>query len=276
MIGWLDKPGHRTAAFLAVLLAVAAGMDVWQSAARRAGGRSGFDSAVSAVSYPFARALLQSRAGIEKAWLSVALGHRLAEDNERLAARVGELEGVVVELAEASAGSEREAALLSAHESYSGSVCLAHVIAIGSGGWLSYILVDVGASDGVQQKDVAVTRDGLVGQVYAVTAQTARIVPLTDPASGIAVLLRRSRETGILKGLGSWRCEVRYLDPNAAVRPGDQVLTAGSGGVFPKGLRVGTVTAVTVDPNTPGKLATVEPAAELRKVEEILVLRTDG
>jgi len=99
------------------------------------------------------------------------------------------------------------------------------------------------------------------------------VLPITDPASGVAALVQRSRETGVLGGTGDGRCELRYLDPDADVATGDTVLTSGAGGIFPKGLLVGTVTAVKQDRRAPGKVAEVRPAAALRKVEEVVLVR---
>ena len=274
MIARLGTARTRTALLLASLALVALVLDVWQYAAARASGQSAFDHAVSTASLPLERALLGVTRELGLAWQSVARGRALADENARLSAQAAALEDRLLKLQEGSAQSERERALLAAYSDFPEAHCLAHVTAVGSGGWLSYLLVDRGAEDGVQQGDVAVTREGVLGQVYAVTGHTARIVPLTDPASGVAVRIRRSRETGILKGLGEWRCEVRYLDPESAVRVGDQVLTAGTGGVFPKGLRVGTVIAVRADPHSPGIVAEVEAAADFRNAEEVLLLRS--
>ncbi len=274
MIARFDSPQSRTLLLLSAFFLTAFGLDLWQQAAQRAGRHTWFDNAVSTISYPVQRALLRTKSKVEDTWLSLARGRELTRRNRRLAADVAALKAQVLALEEAGVQSQREEVLLSAYRDTAGRKHLAHVIAVGSGGWLSYLMVDRGSADDVRPKDVAVTREGVVGQVYAVSDHTARIVPLSDPASGISVLVRRSRETGILKGLGEWRCELRYLHPDAAVRPGDQVLTDGRGDIFPKGLRVGTVTSVRADPNTPGKLAEIEPAAELRKVEEVLLLRS--
>jgi len=54
---------------------------------------------------------------------------------------------------------------------------------------------------------------------------------------------------------------------------GDRVITSGLGGVFPSGLRVGTVLSVKSDTYTPGKVAEVEPAVDLEKIEGVLLLR---
>ena len=146
------------------------------------------------------------------------------------------------------------------------------MIGLGEDGWSEIMTVDLGSADGVRPRDVAVTAQGVVGQVVAVTTGAARIITLTDPGSAIAARVQRSREAGILKGSGNWRCEMRYLDPQADVRPGDVVITSGLGGVFPPGLRVGLVTRVRKDPETPGKAAEVRPSAQLRRTEEVLLL----
>jgi len=262
----------RSLLLLCTLVLLALGLDLWQSVAQRAGNQTWFDNAVTTISCPLQRALLSATWRTEKAWKTIAYGRQLTQENARLAAEVAALEAQLTRLQEARAASQREHALLSAYADTGRSARVAHVIAVGSGGWLSYLVVDRGAAHGVRVQDIAVAREGLVGQVYAVAARTARILPITDPTSGVAVRLQRSRETGILKGLGHWRCEIRYLSPDADVQPGDQVLTTGSGGVFPPGLRVGTVTAVMANRYTPGRVAPVALVVQLHKVEEILLL----
>ena len=67
-----------------------------------------------------------------------------------------------------------------------------------------------------------------------------------------------------------------YLSRDADVRVGDRVVTSGlggSGGIYPKGLVIGTVTGVTHDPTMSATVATVRPSAPLSDLEEALVLR---
>jgi rod shape-determining protein MreC len=134
------------------------------------------------------------------------------------------------------------------------------------------LTVDAGSARGVRPRDVAVTAAGVVGQVVAVTADSARVLPITEPSSAVAVRVQRSRESGILKGSGASGCEVRCLDPQADVRPGDAIITSGLGGIFPAGLRVGAVTGVGRDRDAPGKVARVRPWAEIGKTEELLLV----
>ncbi len=273
MIARLDKQQRRALVLLCSLAVLALALDAWQYSAQQKGGRSAFDAAVCTLGRPLQTALLRVTQRTEDTWRMLAEADRLAEENARLAKAVAALETRLTYLREGQRRAERERSLCWAYPRAGKDRPLAHLIAIGSGGWCSYFTVDRGSADGVRVGDVAVAHDGVVGQVYALAAHTARVLPLTDPASGIAVRVERSRDTGVLKGLGDWQCEVRYLEPDADLRPGDQVVTSGTGDIFPKGLPVGMVTDVRADAYTPGKVAAVQPAVELRKVEEVLILR---
>jgi len=273
MILRMARTRNRTLLLLCALAAAALGLDQWQQAAQRSGGRMWLDSVVCATAAPAQSALLAVASDTRAAWGAALKARSLAQENAELSARVADLEAELSSLKERYAGLRRERELRSAYAAGHRPEQMAHVIGVDMGGWLSCLTVDRGKADGVRARDVAVTREGVAGQVYAVAEHTARILPITDPASGVAVRVQRSREAGVLKGVGSWRCELLYLGPQAQVRTGDVLLTAGTGGVFPAGLRVGTVISVAPDPNTSGKRAVVQPAARLQNIEEVLVLR---
>ena len=273
MIVRAARPRNRALLMLCVLAALALGLDAWQRAARRSGGRMWLDSAVCTAAAPAQTVVLRVTAVAQSAWASATEARTLAKENAKLSSRVADLQAKLNALEEQYAELRRERDLRRAYASMSRPEQMAHVIGISAGGWLSYYSIDRGQADGVRLRDVAVTREGVVGQVYAVTGHTAKVLPITDPSGGVAVRVQRSREAGVLKGVGSWRCEMLYMGPQAQVRPGDELLTAGTGGVFPKGLRVGRVTSVSPDPKTSGRVAAVEPEARLRNVEEVLLLR---
>ena len=273
MIARIPRRAQSTLLLLVSLTLAAMILDAWQTAARRAGGQAWLDTVVCGAAAPIQKAIQGSISRVEDAWDVVARGESLLAENARLSARVAALEQALLLNEEAAAGRDRRRTLLGAYPGLSPGSRLAQVIGYSGSGWDSYLVIDRGRAGDVRQKDVAVTAEGVVGQVYAAATHTARVIPITDPASAVAVRIRRSRETGILKGTGPWECEMRYLAPNADVRIGDEVLTAGTGGVYPKGLRVGTVSAVSEAPHPPEKIATVQPAAKLWKVEEVLVLR---
>lgn len=273
MLARLSGHYQRTLILMMVLIVAGLALDLWQSAAQRAGGHAWLDGAIGVIAAPLQGAIAASRRWTLRQWQIVAENRRLVEENARLRVQVADLQTRMTRLEEEHARAERVEALRAAYAELDLPAQLATVIGVGAGGWLSYLVLDRGQADGIRPRDVVVTGEGVVGQVYAVSEQTARVLPISDPASGVAVRVQRSRETGVLKGVGEWQCELRYLAPEAEVQPGDRLLTAGTGGVFPRGLHVGVVTQVREDPQMPGKVAAVKLAADLRNLEEVLVLR---
>ena len=260
---------------LAALMVVALVLDGWQRSPRHGGERMWLDNVVCASALPFQSTLAGGLRWAEDQWQALAQARQVWRENKRLSAKVGELQGRLSQLEESYAETAREKTVRQKYAAASKGR-MARVIATGSGGWLSYLVVSGGSAAGTRVKDVALTADGVVGQVYAVAGNSARVVPITDGSSKVAALVKDSRETGILVGTGGRQCELRFLAPNAEVRPGAMVLTAGTGGVFPKGLPLGTVASVGPEPRGVGKRAMVDPAVQFRKLEEVLLVRGAG
>ncbi len=272
MLARLDSDRNRSLFLFAALTAFAVALNLSQLSARRSGRTLWFESAACALSAVPQQALIGAMRIAEREWRAAVGARTLISENERLQAQVAGLERRLSETSEARSASDRTRRLSAARPTKA-TARTARVIGLGEDGWSQVMTVDCGHDDGVRQGDVAVGSQGVIGQVAAVTAGTARVLVLTAPGSSIAVRLQRSREAGILKGAGGSRCEIRYLDPQADVRVGDAVITSGLGGIFPAGLRVGTVTGVGEDRETPGKAARVRPYSELRRTEEVLLLR---
>lgn len=136
-----------------------------------------------------------------------------------------------------------------------------------------YLLVGSGSADGVAPRMVALTPDGVLGQVVSVTPHTARILPLTDRDSGIGAITARTHATGVVKGTGGAICQLQYLDGGDDVHAGDQVLTSGLGAIFPRGLPLGTITAVTRDAALSTRTATLTPAVNPHMAEMVVLLQ---
>ena len=67
---------------------------------------------------------------------------------------------------------------------------------------------------------------------------------LTDPNSGIDVLVQRTRSRGIVSGSLENGTVLKYMKRSEDVQEGDRLITSGMDGVFPKGLMVGAVIKV--------------------------------
>jgi rod shape-determining protein MreC len=272
MIARLDSSRNRALVLAVVMLVIAMGLDLWQQAARKAGATTWFENLVCTVSRPLQTALIAGADAIDREWMATVHARDLIDENAQLWDRVAALESALLQVQEARLAAERVHSLQEAYGGMGSGVQIARVIGVGQGGWSHFYTLNRGEEDGVAPRDVAVTGEGVVGQVYAVTARSSQLMPITEPSSSVSVRLKRSRDIGVLEGVGEWQCEVRYLSPEADIKIGDEVITSGLGGVYPAGLRVGTVVSVIADERVPGKIARVKPAAGIWKIEHVLLL----
>ena len=152
----------------------------------------------------------------------------------------------------------------------------AKVIAKEPGSWIDQFTINRGVTDGIAKDMVVVNEQGLVGRITEVADHQSTVVTIVDPRSSISILLERSRDEGIFKGAQdttatSPLCSLEYLPFNADMVPGDRVLTSDLGGMFPKGLLVGTVVESASAKNS-GQYAVVEPAVNFGHIGHVLVL----
>jgi rod shape-determining protein MreC len=135
------------------------------------------------------------------------------------------------------------------------------------------LTIDKGTADGVEPGHAVLTPDGLVGRAERSTPHETRVLTLLNRDCAVAARIERSRVDGVLEWeFGSQPVlNLHYVSSQEDVKVGDRVVTSGLGGIFPVGIRIGTVAKVALDPNGLMKEIVVDPAVDFRSVEEILV-----
>lgn len=199
------------------------------------------------------------------------------EQNQVLKQQLEEQQQKRVEMQEVEAENERLRALL-AYKTRAAQFDLvtAQVVARDPSNWSESVLIGCGSDDGVQKDMAVVTADGLVGSVVAVTDGTAKVQLLLDPHSSAGVIVQRaqSRVAGIVEGNLARKDSVRMVNipRDADVVEGDQIVTSGFGGVYPKGIAVGVVKKIVNEPGGLLKYAELEPAVDFQRLEEVAVI----
>ncbi len=196
-------------------------------------------------------------------------------ENERLRKRVQVLEVERQRLLEAEATNRRLQQLLDFRNELPGGAITATIIANSATSWFQSCVLNKGSADGVHKGMAVVTPLGVVGKVVTVTGRTAKVLLLTDPNSGIDVLVQRTRSRGIVSGSLDSGTVLKYMKRSEDIQEGDRLVTSGLDGVFPKGLLVGTV--IKVRKQNRGLFQSVEvwPAVQAARVEEVLVVAAE-
>ena len=201
---------------------------------------------------------------------------RLAEENRQLrnelllgAARQARLQ---VEAEE----NVRLRGLLGAAERGGLDVQLAPILDVDLDPTRQRLMLNAGARSGVRRGQVVIDAGGVVGQVIDATPTTAVVLLLTDPDHAVPVAVARTGVRLISYGTGrSDLLELRNVPLSSDVRAGDVLITSGLGGRFPPGFPVGTIAALRPDDSRAFLVGDVEPAAQLDRGRDVLLLRDE-
>ena len=213
-----------------------------------------------------------ARDGVRGVWdgyISVLGAHR---ENEQLRDRVAQLEQQTVRLGELERENARLSELLDFRARLEGTVYSARVIGRDPLPWFRTLTLDRGERDGVRRGMAVLAPQGVVGQISTVSRTAAQVLVLTDTNSGIDALVQRTRARGIVQGDLEAGCYMKYLRRAEDVVVGDQVVTSGLDGIFPKGIIVGEVTDVGLRNRGLLQGAVVQPSAPLDRIEEVVIV----
>jgi rod shape-determining protein MreC len=97
-----------------------------------------------------------------------------------------------------------------------------------------FAIFSAGSSDGVQPRMPVRSPAGLVGQVTDVGSSASRIMLISDKLSLVPAILLRGQVPVIAEGRGDGTVAVRPLEVGQnPFRPGDIIVTSGTGGIYP-------------------------------------------
>ena len=138
--------------------------------------------------------------------------------------------------------------------------------------------LDKGQSDGITANRAILTPDGLVGRVERTTGHGSRVLTLLHRDCAVAARIQRSRVDGVVRWEFGDRAalDLLYVSSQEDVVKGDLVVTSGLGGIFPAGIRIGTVDKVGLESNGLTKEIVIRPAVDFRTLEEVLAYIPTG
>ncbi|MFA6321333.1 MAG: rod shape-determining protein MreC [Candidatus Omnitrophota bacterium] len=197
----------------------------------------------------------------------------LREENRILRERINLLNRKVEEMKMVASDNDRLKSLIDFRKTIPFTTVPAQVIGRDPSNWSNSIIVDKGLNGGVKQNRAVLSTKGLVGRVLEVGRYSSKILLVTDPNSKVGVMIQRNRHGGILTGRPDGKCKMIYIALDSDVVPGDKVITAGFGVIFPKDILVGEVVRVDKEPGRLYKSALIKTAEDLSRLEEVLCIK---
>ena len=212
--------------------------------------------------------------GISGVWRQYVALQGVAQENRRLRQDLEWLQAQNNQLREAASATQRLTSLLQFKGQALPAMVAAQVIGRDATNRYRSLILNKGESDGIHADMGVITPAGVVGRVVKTTGGTSVVLLVTDPNNAIAGLIQRTRDEGIVEGTSKGGARLKYIPMLSGVRDGDRVVTSGLVGGFPRGLAIGTVTAIDKEQGALFQTAELTPEVDVERVEEVLVIQT--
>ena len=210
-------------------------------------------------------------------WTTYLDWKNVRAENRRLREEVQELRVQSLRVNETDDENRRLRRLLALQEQLPLTTLSGEIIAREWGGWIRSLTVNRGRGDNVPRLTAVISPNGLIGRGVDVRPGASIGPVLTDPTSTVGAHVLRTRTPGIVEGdpRGTLRFKFMARD-GASIQSGDVLVTAGQGGLFPRGIPIGTVRSIDNRGAALFHYAELTPAVDFARVDEVLLVTGDS
>ena len=221
---------------------------------------------------PLERGLIWGQTYSGNLWHNYFYLRGVRAENRQLKEQIDQLRLEQVRLNQDAEQAHRLQALLSFKERYISKTVAAQVIGSSGSDQSRSVYIDKGVKHGIEPDMAVITPDGVVGKVLSVFPSTSLVLLINDQSSGVGAIVEESRLQGVLRGTPNGEVMLERVMSDEQVAPGETLLTSGGDQIFPKGLPLGRVAKVAGTDSGLFLNIKVKPAANLGRLEEVLVV----
>ena len=267
--------------FFIVTLAVALLLSIVPGVLCAMGQGSYVRSAIVTVGTPFRWAFTKIGDGLSGFSVYFKTIDALREENEELRRELDEYKNLVYDAELIEEENDFLSEYLGLKEEHLDfSLEDASVLGRESTNYRTLLTISKGTLHGIGVNMPIITDAGLVGYITEVGATWSKAVVLTETATAVGGYIERSGALGVVEGTYELRteglCRMVYIEAESDIRIGDKVITSGIGGVYPRGLLVGRVSAIEVDEASRTLTAIIEPSADLDSISKVMIVTEYG
>ena len=205
-----------------------------------------------------------------------AMGHykSIVQENEQLKEENARLRQETYHAREGLQELARLHTLVRFDDKWDYPIVTARVVGHNPGRFLTTMVINRGVEHGVKENMPVFSMNGLVGKISKSATSHSRVQLLVDPNLKLSVMDRRTRVVGFLESMDGRRLTA-MIPTHAGVRAGDTLVTSGLGGIFPKGIPVGTVKEIRKSDLDVMSQMEVDPFQEFSILEEVFVMEKE-
>lgn len=229
------------------------------------------------IAAPFQSGLGTGADWFSRLWSSYFQLRGVREENQRLRSELARSDAEKLQLREKLATLRQLEQLLASESAMEYDRVPARVIGRDTDHLFGTVIIDKGSRHGIIKDQPVIDSGGLVGRVVLVASFSSRVILLTDERHGAGAIITSSLNDGslgVIKGVGdSYLCRMDFITTPVQVENGVQILTSGQDGIYPRGLLIGRVSNPPELVGSTQQRLVVEPAANLGRLEMVLVLQ---
>lgn len=231
----------------------------------------GVQTVITAVEKPFSYVT----GGIKNTFVGIFRYNTVLKENEALKQENEDLKQENLELAltreELSQMEDLSRAFDFTPFAGNGKAVAGKIITLDNSNMFQTFVIDAGSDKGIKVNNIVVDGSGLVGRVREVGNNWSKVVSILDENNNISFkVLRKGSIQGVLHGNGAGKLEGYLLNGEAKIVAGDVLVTSGVG-LYPQGIRIGKVAAVSFDKDLQLKVITVAPTVKFTNLQKVAV-----
>ena len=201
----------------------------------------------------------------------------LKQENEELKQRTEELEEALRNLEIIQAENSTLKEYLDLTQQYKNYKSVpAYVISKDVSNYSAIFIINAGRNSGIKENMTVIAAEGLVGHVISVTDKTAKVQTLVDSSNVVSATLENSKDNVICRGmLKKNELRTTYISPNTVLIEGEKLYTSGMGGIYPKGIYIGTIKKINETKNITDRSFITGAAVDFENLETVLVISNE-
>ena len=200
----------------------------------------------------------------------------LAEENLRLREELVEYQAKARLNDDVKAEVDALRAQLKFRDTQASELIAAEIAARSINGWWQSVRLAKGFKDGVVVDRAVISPDGLIGRTVEVSGHTAEVLLLSDPACKVSARVSRTGSPGLVTGggvnlKGYPVAQMQFIFKDAPVQVGDEVVTSGLGGIFPRDISIGYIESIQMEEGGLYQVAKILPKAVIHLTDVVFV-----
>ena len=150
----------------------------------------------------------------------------------------------------------------------------AYIINKDTSNYSKVFVINAGSKSGIQKDMTVIAAEGLVGHVISVTDDTAKVQTIIDSSNIVSASVENSGDTVICRGMiENRKLKATYVSTTTTLMQGEKIYSSGMGGIYPKGIYIGTIKEIMDTKNITDRYFIVETAVDFENLETVLVIK---